>query len=95
MHPDAHEATKEPEAPLRAPEVVSAGVEWGRERVVALADAHTLPVRATSDVFALLSACDVDDELDPRTLAVVADVIAWLDAAQRELTAPRDPSQAP
>lgn len=95
MHPPAHEPTKEPEAPMRAPEVVSAGVEWGRERVVALADAHTLPVRATLDVFALLSACDVDDELDPRTLEVVADVIAWLDAAQQELAAPRDPSRAP
>ena len=79
MNPAPHEARREPEAPMRAPTIVSAGVEWGRERVVALADAHTLPARATLDVFALLSACDVDDELDPRSLSVVAEVIAWLD----------------
>mgnify|MGYP001191729859 CR=1 FL=1 len=95
MNPAPHEPAQEPEAPMRAPEIVSAGVEWGRERVVALGDAHTLPVRATVDVFALLSACDVDDELDPRTLAVVADVIAWLDKAQQELAASQEPSQGP
>ncbi len=92
MNPVPHEAAREPEPPMRAPEIVSAGVEWGRERVVALGDAHALPVRATVDVFALLSACDVDDELDPRTLAVVADVIAWIDAAKRELEPPSEPS---
>ncbi|MCY3001946.1 MAG: hypothetical protein NTV21_09080 [Planctomycetota bacterium] len=95
MNPAPHEPAMGPEAPMRAPEIVSAGVEWGRERVVALGDAHTLPVRATVDVFALLSACDVDDELDPRTLSVVADVIAWLDKAQQELAAPQEPSQGP
>ncbi len=91
MNPAPQARQREPEEPLRAPEIVGAGVEWGRERVVALADAHSLPARATIDVFALLSACDVEDELDPQALAIVAELIAWLDAAQRELAVPTEP----
>lgn len=75
---------EEPEE-QRAPEVVSEGLDWGRERVQELARQHGVPARVDPETFALLSACDVDDEVDPEMHSVLAAILAWLHASNREL----------
>lgn len=68
-----------------APRVVAKGAGWVAGRILELARQHGVPVREDPDLVAMLSACDIDDEVEPEMYAAVAEVLAWLYRCNREL----------
>jgi flagellar biosynthesis protein len=69
----------------RAPQVVAKGAERVAERILELAREHGVPVREDRDLVAMLSTCDVEDEIPPEAYAAVAEFLAWLYRCNREL----------
>lgn len=80
LHYDAEAAITDE----HAPRVVAQGAGWVAERILALARQHGIPVSEDRDLVALLSTCDVDDEIPPELFSVVAEVLAWLHACDCE-----------
>jgi flagellar biosynthesis protein len=73
------------QADATAPQVVAKGSGWVADRILALAREHGVPVREDKDLVALLSACDLGQEITPEMYAAVAELLAWLYRCNREL----------
>jgi type III secretion system FlhB-like substrate exporter len=67
----------------RAPEVVARAVDEALMEARKRAASAQLPLEGDSDTLALLSACDVDDELDAEACEVLARVLRWLDQVEQ------------
>lgn len=68
----------------RAPEEVVRAVDAALEQARALARRSALPLEGDLDSLALLSGCDVDDELDGESCDTLATVLGWLGDVRRE-----------
>lgn len=68
----------EGEAISRAPEEVVRAVDAALEQARSLARRADLPLEGDLDSLALLSGCDVDDELDNESCDTLATVLDWL-----------------
>jgi len=72
-------------APLgsRAPEEVVRAVDAALEAASELAERVHLPFDGDPDSLALLSGCDLDDDLDRESCAALAFVLGWIEATRR------------
>jgi flagellar biosynthesis protein len=68
-----------------APEVVAKGRGKTAERILALARENGVAVREDADLVALLSACDVGDEIPLELYQAVAELLAYLYRLNGEL----------
>lgn len=84
MSPASQNGRNEPQArdASRAPEVVARSVDEALVAARELAASAKLPLGGDTDTLALLSACDVDDELDAEACEVLARVLRWLDQVE-------------
>jgi type III secretion system FlhB-like substrate exporter len=72
----------------RAPALVAQAVDEAIVEARRLAAEAELPLEGGDDTLALLSACDVDDELDMEACEVLAQVLRWLDQVEARPAAP-------
>ena len=61
-----------------APRIVAKGAGCIADRILELAHEHGVPIREDRDLLAMLSACDLDDEVPPELFGAVAELLAWL-----------------
>jgi len=69
------------------PQVVARARSWMADQMLALAERHGVAVRRDRDLVAMLSQCDVGDEIPPELYAAVAQVLVWLYRCNGELIA--------
>ncbi|MCC5810619.1 MAG: EscU/YscU/HrcU family type III secretion system export apparatus switch protein [Ectothiorhodospiraceae bacterium] len=62
---------------LGAPTVTAKGIGELAERIVALAQAHDVPLESDRTLARLLSTLELDEEIPPELYRVVAEVIAF------------------
>lgn len=67
----------------RAPEEVVRAVDAALDAARSLALRHGLPLEGDPDSLALLSGCDVDDELDRESCDALAAVLGWIESTRR------------
>jgi flagellar biosynthesis protein len=95
------EPNKKPEPPLRAVALRYAGAEQGSdhqapsvtakgrgevaEKILAIARENGVPVREDKDLVALLSACDLGDEIPTELFTAVAELLTYLYRVNGEL----------
>ncbi len=65
-------------AEMPAPRVTAKGAGELAERILALARAHDVPVRADPDLLELLAACELGEEIPGELYHVVAELLAFL-----------------
>lgn len=68
-----------------APNVAALGSGWIADRILELARQHGVPVHEDRELVAMLSACDLDDEIPPQLTAAVAQLLVWLHRCDAEL----------
>jgi len=73
------------EARSRAHDFLGRAVDAALEAARSLAERSHLPLDGDSDSLALLSGCDLEDELDRDSADALAAVLGWLDSARSEL----------
>ena len=61
-----------------APEIVAKGRGKSAERILELARANDVAVREDADLVALLSSCDVGDEIPVELYQAIAELLAYL-----------------
>jgi hypothetical protein len=66
----------------RAPEEVVRAVDAALDAARALAERSRMPFDGDLDSLALLSGCDLDDELDRESCAAVAAVLSWIETTR-------------
>lgn len=62
----------------RAPRIVAAGRDEAARRIIAMAQAHGIPVREDDNLAALLDALDVDMDIPPELYRAVAEVLVFV-----------------
>ena len=81
---EARNHTERPaEQGTRAPEEVVRAVDAALEAARSLARRQGLPLNGDLDSLALLSGCDVDDELDRESCDALAAVLGWIESTRR------------
>jgi flagellar biosynthesis protein len=65
-------------AAMPAPRVTAKGAGELAERILALAEAHAVPVRSDPDLLELLAACDLGAEIPGELYQVVAELLVFL-----------------
>lgn len=73
-----------------APTVTAKGRGEVAEHILSVARANGVPVREDKDLVALLSACELLDEIPVELYAAVAHVLAYLHALNQELRPARE-----
>lgn len=72
-----------------APRVVAAGRGPIAERIQALAEAHGVTVRTDDALAPLLAAVEIGDAIPPEAFVAVAEILAVLCRADRDLSQPQ------
>ncbi|MDZ4772457.1 MAG: EscU/YscU/HrcU family type III secretion system export apparatus switch protein [Planctomycetota bacterium] len=80
-------------ASASAPQVTAKGRGDVAEQILCVARANGVPIREDKDLVALLSACELLDDIPVELYTAVAHVLAYLHALNQELAgSPRPPS---
>jgi len=78
-----------------APKVVAKGKGEIARKIVEVARASGVPVRQDADLAALLAAVDLDTEIPVEAFAAVAEILAYIYRANRELPGGADETTEP
>ena len=61
-----------------APKVTAKGQGWVAEKIIAMAEEQSIPIKSDKDLITLLEKIDVGQEIPESLYKIVAELLAWV-----------------
>ena len=61
-----------------APKVTAKGQGWEAEKIIAMAEEQSIPIKSDKDLITLLEKIDVGQEIPESLYKIVAELLAWV-----------------